>query len=420
MSREGIEHIFGHSACLTKRQMKDYVNGVMTSEEAHAVELHLSGCPMCNDAVEGMMAMKDEGAVNMMTELNADFLKIHLDGGADEQVQHSAIPPVALTDTDEKKKGRVVPLWRNLSVAAALLLFIGIGWMLKQRMEEDSKQLPTGIAKNENPLRNEASTAIAEQPTQPTAETLNAAVETKGFVHKTEVTQNSSMSAGADNIAMLSAAKSKELPKDNEHNKAKTVALDAPMLDAYNPGRTQTLTSEQIEKMPTRNVEDMISAAPKSVPYRESPATSNKLNTSLPQRSGPQLSNNYTANNDSGGVKIAGSRTDGEKYTIDGVRVVGSRGVNFSKPGTDKINSGALSDSAASLYKSGRHKEALDVYKQAMNTGKKADQHIAIVGAAKCYIALGDKAEAKKLLEQVIEEGGAMKHEAKKLIKDLN
>lgn len=116
---------------------------------------------------------------------------------------------------------------------------------------------------------------------------------------------------------------------------------------------------------------------------------------------------------------MVGSRTDGTQYVVDGVRVVGSRGVNLSKPEAYKINSGALSDSAASLYKSGRYKEALRVYTAAVKIGKKADQHIALVGAAKCYIALGDKAEAKDLLEQVIEEGGAMKHEAKKLMKEV-
>lgn len=43
--------------CLTEQQLLDYLGNRLDPEKRHAVEVHLSGCEFCSEALEGLAAM---------------------------------------------------------------------------------------------------------------------------------------------------------------------------------------------------------------------------------------------------------------------------------------------------------------------------------------------------------------------------
>lgn len=81
-----------------------------------------------------------------------------------------------------------------------------------------------------------------------------------------------------------------------------------PLIDKYQGGSTTVKTSEEIEQMATRNTTSMVSTAAGA--YSQT---------------------------DGGAVSIAGARSEGTLYIIDGVQVYGSRGINVSQNAIDQI-----------------------------------------------------------------------------------
>lgn len=58
--------IFKETGCLTEQQLMDYLNGRLNEEEKHAIEAHIAGCEFCSDALEGLSAVKNKGAIPLV------------------------------------------------------------------------------------------------------------------------------------------------------------------------------------------------------------------------------------------------------------------------------------------------------------------------------------------------------------------
>ncbi len=52
--------IFTETACPTQDQLLAYVQGKLSPEERHEVELHLADCELCSEAVEGLSAIREK------------------------------------------------------------------------------------------------------------------------------------------------------------------------------------------------------------------------------------------------------------------------------------------------------------------------------------------------------------------------
>ena len=81
-----------------------------------------------------------------------------------------------------------------------------------------------------------------------------------------------------------------------------------PLVDKDKPAGVRVMTSEQIQKLPTRNTTTMVSTT----------------------------GNTYQAQ-DGGGISIGGARGSGTLYYVDGVQVVGSRGINLPQDAIDQV-----------------------------------------------------------------------------------
>lgn len=68
-----LQNFFESPDCLTTGMMLAYANGTATDEEARNVELHITDCPFCDEALEGMMLLSKEEFTQMAAELKSDL-----------------------------------------------------------------------------------------------------------------------------------------------------------------------------------------------------------------------------------------------------------------------------------------------------------------------------------------------------------
>jgi anti-sigma factor RsiW len=120
-----LKNIFDESTCLTRRQLKDYVSGVMSTEECHAAEHHLNDCPFCSEAVDGIAANGVE-AIAAIGELNTTFLKEHFDKQLPQVHLNSLAPTLSITDAKAKRRKGKGAAITTTSVIAAILLVFGL------------------------------------------------------------------------------------------------------------------------------------------------------------------------------------------------------------------------------------------------------------------------------------------------------
>lgn len=84
--RRILAHMFDNSACLSKRQLRDYVNGTMADEECYVVERHANDCAFCSEALEGLSTQGAQATTYLET-FSSEFLHDHF---------QSELPPVHL------------------------------------------------------------------------------------------------------------------------------------------------------------------------------------------------------------------------------------------------------------------------------------------------------------------------------------
>ncbi|PSL46168.1 putative zinc finger protein [Chitinophaga niastensis] len=73
---EHFNDIFVTTGCPSQQQLLDYVQGKLTAEEQHEVEIHLADCELCSEALEGLTAIKEKEKIpGWIHEMKWDLLK---------------------------------------------------------------------------------------------------------------------------------------------------------------------------------------------------------------------------------------------------------------------------------------------------------------------------------------------------------
>jgi len=386
MNKEQLLHIFDESACLTRRQIKDYVNGSMTNEESHAVEVHLNACPLCSDAVEGMFEQQEGHAVEMISELDSSFLQDYL-GRSNPRVHLNSVAAAQPAYGNRHKRGNnITAFWRNTSIAAILLLAIGLLWFLKFGRDH---------ADNSRPIAQQAAQTNTTQPEQETLPATPAKNESivpvvasneKDRVAEmpttsAPVTATAPLHAGSDNtVATINRNETTTTITEKQKNTSAGDAVavtqyKSTLIDKQEPVAKKL--SAEAEKMPTRSA----SAVPPSTP--ETYASNSKGN-------------------------ISGAKNEDVSYTIEGVS---------TRSASDIANDNLAKGNA--LFEKGQYESALRVYKRELDNENKAYRQKAMVMVAQCHAKLGDAKKARQLLKAVEDEGGPEKKTARKLLKEL-
>lgn len=373
-------HIFDNSACLTKRQLKGYVDGSMTNEESHAVEVHLNSCPFCNAAVEGLFAQKEGDllAVDALNELNTDFLKDHF-SLTNPQIHLNSIAPAAqqvhTIGRERKKKGKAQPLVRITSIAAALALVFGVLWFF----DYSSNKL------SQNKLAQQNAATGAADAEQAIPGTNNNAPATTAPVNN----QEAATIASAE-IPTAPAAQPASTEVTN------TTLAGEPVPEPQRP-QALLLTGNDDKKEVTEE---------KSVAAKDAqPAASNAVADAAPAE--------RRAATEDAKMSVAAAKAPAAVLTADRIE---SKSLKRQEAADDADPL----EEAHELYAQKKYSKALSSFKKQMKNGSTAQKQEATIMAARCYINLGDNGKAEELLKGIVEEGGPQKKAAKKLLKQLN
>jgi len=74
--QEEYKDLFTATQCPPQQQLLDYVQGKLTPEQQHEVELHLADCEMCSEAIEGLAAFKHQEQIpGMLKQMKTHVLR---------------------------------------------------------------------------------------------------------------------------------------------------------------------------------------------------------------------------------------------------------------------------------------------------------------------------------------------------------
>jgi hypothetical protein len=138
--RRDLIHIFDNSACLSRRQLAAYVTGSMTREECHAVELHVSDCLFCSEAVAGAAQTPEEAAAEL-AGLDAGFLTEHF-ASQQPQVHLNAFQlPMAGSAAGPGQARRAAHPYRSVPLAVVMLLVLL--FLFREWRSQQNDRLPS-------------------------------------------------------------------------------------------------------------------------------------------------------------------------------------------------------------------------------------------------------------------------------------
>ncbi|HBS85451.1 MAG: hypothetical protein A2W91_16720 [Bacteroidetes bacterium GWF2_38_335] len=118
---EKLHDMFNGSDCPPDKVKKDYLDGKLSAEMKRSFELHLAGCEMCSDEIEGMSVINDPARIaSVVSEINAE-------------IDHKT----------GEKKAKVFFLetrWRAVA-AIVILIIVSAVVLMNISIEKDSKQI---------------------------------------------------------------------------------------------------------------------------------------------------------------------------------------------------------------------------------------------------------------------------------------
>src|SRR5687767_4438950 len=212
-------NIFSETGCISHEVLWKYRQGTLTASQKHAVEVHLTDCELCSDALAGMMAMESD---EMMAGLR-------------KSVRNISSPKKVIRFYD----------YRVLTAAAAVVAVVFVfAYMINSSDKSDKKQIAQLTVPPEPKKDKEPVVVIPPQTSLEITSTLSAANQSKHNNEKAIVThKGSSPSKLAENNATVADADKQEetiVSKDVTTEDAVTATETEPEYAA--PVETQTAT----------------------------------------------------------------------------------------------------------------------------------------------------------------------------------
>lgn len=365
-----ILQILDSSACLSKGQMSGYLQKNLYPEELRAIELHLSECPFCSDAVDGLEL--EMQAVALLAGLKQPNLPAPPKESKVEAVLDKVAKTVTLKNntpkpepTPKPERNIVVPRkeeaatrrkddeparlnwFKPVAVAAGLAIAIVGGWYFINVQKDDTKAL----AKNES--TDTAPTANSEDNTAPMV--ADAA----------PLSDTISRQKLAD--ATIKKADSLPAPAAAPEAVAKKIMTDTASRIVAHKDEVQAEVAE---------VASARRSAAKAAPAEEKDAAANRLRETESKKEEPKARAKQDAN-----------MSDYEM--------------------------------ALELYKQKQYGSALLYFRTAQRNSSDPKHNDAVYYSAMCYKATGKSRKAKQLFKKLIEDGAPQKSAAQKQLKQL-
>lgn len=381
MSRDRLLKVVGNSACLTKRQISDYVRQKLYPEELYVVEMHLNECPFCNDAIEGFsknqehFLMLDDLVMPELSAIPASIPNPKKTETPKEKPKKNTVVPAATVanhtvKVDNKnpfKNDRSHKSWFSWSIAAALLL--GFGTLMYYKFGTNSPDNKPILADANNTTVTEESAAEILEPTI----SSNPADSMLNEMYRQTPEQETAPAVAAERNA-------------DAVRRDSAIALHKPIpavTDAVKQKEQKTANLPPAA-LPSNSTAEVTVAANKSTSQASREKTLQAdANTSSPKTDVPKRSTKVETT----------ARTETRAATEDKTDDAKASDSKFERINADYKK-------GVDLYKKGQYGTAL-LYLQPSISNKKAPYHKqALNYAAKCHEEMGNNRKAERLREQ--------------------
>ena len=387
---------------ISQENLLRYVEDDCSRLEMREIDRHLATCPMCSDAVEGLMLLSEPSIA--IAHLNK-----RIDDKIAEKINEKTVEiPFEQPILTVIKR----PFWQQRWAAAAAVLLLASGsiWLFKNTQNAEKQ-------------------AVASKQSEIITDTVSSNTPPQYAAAETAKKDQVSAKLGAPNsvannseLTPLKENKSGVL-KDNLDRKTDTFSnYKTPQKEAK-PNADIALADQH------RAVEKTVSK-PTSVPVTSAPQgdrTRDYAGASA-QNSVPSATTAAAMKSKDTEVAKAEDAENEAKKTdksLEEVVVVGSSKAKKSMPAAKAPPSVSVSpdyilSSADGYFKQKYYETAATEYTRFLNTETSGDRHErALFQLATCYVKLNKKAEAKIIFEKLSAMNGQYERAAKKALKDL-
>ena len=399
------------NTCPDQAMLLDYLRGGLDRESTRALELHLASCPLCSDAAEGLAMMNNPAALdNILADTREKLF------GATEPVTLKA------EKSPSKKKGTVLRIM-YIGIAASIGLFLISYLAVKFLPMNDKQEQEISYAPNVNKTE--------EQQKEP------AAAEEKGPALQEQQTKTIDIPTSKNNPGIIAGLEQRtEIPAMNDKDASKDQSvLDLLKSNGYfeyantvttttGKGDAAGIATEDAEK--SKEADDGIVAEEKVLEITTVNGTSVKNEDEVTvDRSTAKKEARQPASGEAirGGADAQAKVSQTEVndalsyYNAGDYRTANTRfnTILASSPGRED----ALYYNGMALYYLKRYNEALKSFSDLMKNKQSMYYQSAEWQTALIYIESGNTAQARKILNRIIDGNGNYRNAAEEAIKNL-
>jgi tetratricopeptide (TPR) repeat protein len=390
---------------ISQENLLRYVEDDCSRLEMREIDRHLATCPMCSDAVEGLMLLSEPS-----------MAVAHLNKRIDEKVLEKINKKPANIPLETPLEQPILtvikrPFWQQrwAAAAAVLLLVSGSIWVFKNTQNAEKQTIAT--------IQSETITdtvSVSAPPQYAAAETakkeeMSAKLSAPNSINNSELTQ--------------SKENKKQVLKDNLDRKTNTFSNDKTPRKEAKPSAEVALADENtsVEKTVSKPTSAPVTYVPQTDRTRDYAGAS-------AQNSVPSSTISASAKAKDAEVAKAEDAENEAKKTnksLEEVVVVGSSKAKKSMPAAKappsvSMTSDDILSSADGYFKQKYYETAATEYTRFLNSETSGDRHErALFQLATCYVKLNKKAEAKIIFEKLSAMNGQYERAAKKALKDL-
>ena len=406
-----------------------YVEDTCSRSEMREIDRHLTTCPMCSDAVEGLMLLSEPSVAvaNLNKKIDARVAEI----GVEKPIE-TPVGNLVLTVVEETVKRPLKVVKRPFrqerwaAAAAVLLLATGSIWMYNSSQKIDNKV----VTQEESAIVPNADTTFDanKTPQYATAESVEKSLNLpQSSASKVDENKNiNTVSTGVSDIAnedVMAKLKDKSatnLPTDADFKKLPKQATETEKAVEMDSKIATTTTAA-----PTSTYSNL----PQNDRTRDYPGASQQNSVPRPTLETPSKYETEKKYED----KMADVKASESKENMQDVVVTGTAKAKKSqppaaanKPQTSQVTpsvpnvSDAILSRADAYFKQKEYEKAVTEYTQFTNSETSGDRYErALFQIASAYVKLNRKAEAKAIFEKLVNMNGQFERASKKALKDL-
>lgn len=410
--------LFTPSGCLKLETITNYISGKTKIEDIRIIEIHLSDCPLCSDAVEGYMEIGKDTDINaILNEAKKNLITFPLT----KEVN---------INSHQKSKTKQTNKFLYISIAASLALLV-TAYIATRFIVNDTKK--NEIIGFEDASKHGDETLVIEpsedspgfaEPGKKEKSTEEQPVNSdkSGYLFKNK-SEKLSTSAGEETET------TKEVRIETE-DKYSGIVDDLFLALDENTENQQNEEERNQATQNNKNIAGSVNSVSDEVIEDVTVTTVMKSSTKTGERREDKRSNSITQS-PSSGIYENSQDQDLERDNSQGIV---NNGIDAYKKGdypvasarfdealtSDPDNYQALYYNGMSYYSTGQYEKALQSFNKLQKIKKNPYYQAAQWQIAIINIEKGDQKQARKVLNEVIDENGPYRSQAEEAIKNLD